>query len=87
MIVGRIAVDMLPMSLGISEAHQILASRDTRLGEEDGSDRESLGDRRWRSLGVDVGAAFVGALFLAINIAPTDEVQMLAAEVPVLYSR
>ncbi|MCC6790582.1 MAG: DUF2391 family protein, partial [Thermomicrobiales bacterium] len=87
-VVGRIAVDMLPISIGISVAHLILAPRETRLGDE----RDATGDEadipgvvNWRAMALDVGAAFAGALFLGLSIAPTEEVPMLATEIPVLY--
>lgn len=83
-VVGRIAVDMLPISLGISVAHLILAPRETRLGDE-GGENGSSDDRRLPALVLDLGAAFAGALFLCISIAPTEEVPMLATEIPVLY--
>jgi putative integral membrane protein (TIGR02587 family) len=87
-VVGRIAVDMLPISLGVSVAHLILAPRETRLGSEDGGaggDGGAPDAPRWRALVLDLGAAFAGALFFGLSIAPTEEVPMLATEVPVLY--
>ena len=83
-VVGRIAVDLLPISLGFSVAHLILAPRETRLGDDDG-DGDPDGERRLPALVLDMGAAFAGALLLCIAIAPTEEVPMLATEIPVLY--
>lgn len=86
-IVGRIAVDTLPVSLGVSIANHILAPRETRLGAEDGTDDGGDGGEttaRLNPIVRDVGAAFAGALFLSLNIAPTEEVPMLATEVPTL---
>ena len=84
-VVGRIAVDMLPITLGISVAHLILAPRETRLGDEHGGlpgDGEAEPDSpRWQALVLDLGAAFTGALFMSLSIAPTEEVPMLATEV------
>lgn len=86
-VIGRIAVDMLPISLGVSVAHLILAPRETRLGDEDGGDSQSgsPNDINWRALVLDLGAAFAGALFLGLSIAPTEEVPMLATELPATY--
>lgn len=80
-VVGRIAVDALPVSLGVSIANHVLAPRETRTSSE-GDDGEA--QRRLSPVMLDVGAAFAGALFLSLNIAPTEEVPMLATEVPTL---
>lgn len=86
-LVGRIAVDMLPISLGVSVAHQILAPNDSRTGENESAAGDDAGEdqKHLPPLVMDVGAAFAGALFLALSIAPTEEVPMLATEVPVAY--
>ena len=83
-IVGRIAVDMLPVSLGVSVAHVILAPRETRLGDENqgGTDADGSEHGVGQALALDLGAAFGGALFVGLNIAPTEEVPMLATQVP-----
>jgi len=81
-IVGRIAVDTLPVSLGIAVTNLILAPRETRLGDESESRRGEPTDRpRFAALVLDLGAAFAGALFIGVNIAPTEEVPMLATAV------
>jgi putative integral membrane protein (TIGR02587 family) len=78
-IVGRIAIDALPVSLGVSIANHILAPRETRT-RSDGEDGDA--QSRLSPMVLDVGAAFAGALFLSLNIAPTEEVPMLATQVP-----
>lgn len=81
-IVGRIAVDMFPISLGIAVTNLILSPRETRLGDDDESSRGDAPRRSAsRALILDFGAAFAGALFITVNIAPTEEVPMLASEV------
>ncbi|MEA2510663.1 MAG: hypothetical protein QOJ59_150 [Thermomicrobiales bacterium] len=80
-LVGRIAVDALPVSLGVSIANHILAPRETRTSASDDGG-EARGHAN--SVVLDVGAAFAGALFLSLNIAPTEEIPMLATEVPTL---
>jgi putative integral membrane protein (TIGR02587 family) len=80
-LVGRIAVDALPVSLGVAIANHILAPRETRTSAgDDGGEAQNLAG----SAILDVGAAFAGSLFLCLNIAPTEEVLMLATEVPTL---
>ncbi|MDQ2683775.1 MAG: TIGR02587 family membrane protein [Chloroflexota bacterium] len=86
LIIGRIAVGMVPISLGISVAHLILAPRESRTnGDEDGSTGGDSPEETMPPLVLDIGAAFAGALFLSISIAPTEEIPMLATEVPTLY--
>jgi putative integral membrane protein (TIGR02587 family) len=85
-VVGRIAVEMLPISLGVSVAHLILAPRENRLGDGATENGNTEPDSpRWQAFVLDLGAAFTGALFLSLSIAPTEEVLMLATEVPPLY--
>ncbi|MBA2277053.1 MAG: TIGR02587 family membrane protein [Chloroflexia bacterium] len=84
---GLIAVDAMPIAFGISVANHL-------LGQEQGRDQPGEGERGHedaerefhgiRALLLDAGAAFAGALFLSFNIAPTDEVPMLASEIPSL---
>ena len=83
-IVGRIAVDTLPVSLGVSVANHILSPRAGRTEPGEG-ERQDAGAAGVRATLLDVGAAFAGALFLSLNIAPTEEVPMLATEVPTLH--
>jgi putative integral membrane protein (TIGR02587 family) len=45
----------------------------------------SPGDQGWRAVVIDLAAGFAGALILGLAIAPTEEVPMLATEIPVLY--
>lgn len=82
--VGRIAVNTVPVSFGVSVANQILA-RNAANGEEGGGDRGDADQSALRATLLDVGAACAGALFLSLAIAPTDEMPMLATEVPTLH--
>lgn len=84
-LVGRVAVDAVPVSFGISVANHILAPRQTRTGPAEGKRPATGGGGTARALALDLGAAFGGALFLSFNIAPTEEVPLLATEVPTLY--
>ena len=80
-VVGRIAVNTLPVSFGVSVANHILAPNDEPDGEEQGEAEQDA----VRATLLDIGASFAGALFLSMTIAPTEEVPMLATEVPVLH--
>jgi putative integral membrane protein (TIGR02587 family) len=83
-LVGRVAVNTVPVSLGVSVANHILAPRASRAEPAPG-EKEPEGGGALRGTLLDVGASFAGALFLSLTIAPTDELPMLAAEVPTLH--
>ena len=81
---GLIAVDAMPVAFGISVANHLLGrdrSRAEPSEDERGAEQASHGPR---ALLLDVGASFAGALFLSFNIAPTEEIPMLASEIPTL---
>ncbi|SFZ86770.1 putative integral membrane protein TIGR02587 [Devosia enhydra] len=67
-IIGKVAVQVLPAALGA------LLGR-SQLGDD--SVRESE-DRASESYGGELVVMAVGALFLGLNVAPTDEIEMLA---------
>jgi putative integral membrane protein (TIGR02587 family) len=74
-IVGKVAFEAMPFGIGIALAQHFL-----RRGRTDGDD-DSDGDAsrsNLRATLVDVGATTIGAVFIAFNIAPTDEVPMIA---------
>jgi len=82
---GLIAVDAMPVAFGISVANHLLGhdrSRDEPEDDERQDASPSQAAHGPRALLLDVGAAFAGALFLSFNIAPTDEIPMLATEIP-----
>lgn len=74
-ILGKIVVQAIPLSLGSSVASAVFSSERTRQGE----DAEQPGHGRWAQTFSDVGATATGAAFLGFSIAPTEEIQMLAA--------
>ena len=74
--VGQIALQAIPLSIGASLANAVLVAKgQTRTG-----DRPAARAGAWRAALTDLGASAVGALFIAFNIAPTEEVEMLALE-------
>lgn len=75
-VIGRIAVNALPVSLGVSIANHLLGRRETRDGAGPADEGAA------RAVALDLGAAFAGALFLSISIAPTDEAPTLATAIP-----
>jgi putative integral membrane protein (TIGR02587 family) len=95
-MLGQIVVNAIPVSLGIAVANQLIAHEDSRAESESdskqGSGSESEGEKLLAGAGpgvrstlLDLGATAAGALFFCFNIAPTEEVQLLAAEMPLLH--
>jgi putative integral membrane protein (TIGR02587 family) len=72
-LVGRIAIEAIPVAFGMSLAATVMG--------QSGADRGGPGHqpREIRPLG-RLLVAGAGALYFALNIAPTDEVRILAAE-------
>ena len=73
--VGKLAFEAMPFSIGIALAQHFL--RRGRDEDDDGEDAES--DDKLHATVADVGATLIGAIFIAFNIAPTDEVPMIAS--------
>jgi putative integral membrane protein (TIGR02587 family) len=73
---GMIVIQTLPLSIGASLANIVFSRDESREGDEDQGSRMS----GWsRALLNDVGATAIGAAFIASNVAPTEEIPMLAA--------
>lgn len=68
-----IALQAVPLSFGAALGNAFLRDRGSRLGDGNGAETSP-----WRALGADVAATAFGAFFLSFNIAPTEEVQLLA---------
>jgi putative integral membrane protein (TIGR02587 family) len=71
--IGKVAFEAMPFSIGIALAHHFL-----RGGRTDGDDGASSEGSGLHATVVDMGATVIGAVFVAFNIAPTDEVPMIA---------
>ena len=70
---GTIILLALPLSLGASVARQVFSGREGRNGD-DTSDLST-----WQGVLADVGATAIGGVFIGMSIAPTEEVEMIAA--------
>ncbi|HUH06360.1 MAG TPA: TIGR02587 family membrane protein [Egibacteraceae bacterium] len=74
---AKIVYEAMPFAIGVSLARQLLA------GDRTGGAERRRRPRPPRSVGeetaADLSAAAVGALLVAFNIAPTDEIDMLSA--------
>jgi putative integral membrane protein (TIGR02587 family) len=85
-ILGKIIFESVPFSIGVALANQFLsASTDEQAGQNRGDsrpadDRDAANDQdQLRGTIADIGATLVGATIIAFNIAPTDEIPLLAA--------
>jgi len=73
---GKVVYEAAPFAIGAAVAcHVFERSPDELDGDADGSD--DRGDARGTI--ADVGSTLVGAVFVALNIAPTEEIPRLAA--------
>ena len=79
-ILGQIAIQTVPLSLGASVANAVFGEGADRQGD-DGDDEGGHGARRrgqwWATLN-DVGATIIGGIFIGFSIAPTQEIPTLA---------
>ena len=77
---GKVVYESTPFAIGIGFAHNFLRRGRAESDDSDSSDggaKES--DGPLRATLTDAGATVIGAVFIAFNIAPTDEIPMLAA--------
>ncbi|MGH7999681.1 MAG: TIGR02587 family membrane protein [Brasilonema sp.] len=84
-ILGKIVFESVPFTLGVALASQFLG--DTRGDNGEGRTGHPVSDKSQRkpdelhATFADIGATLIGATVIAFNIAPTDEIPMLAAAV------
>lgn len=81
-MLGKVVFEGVPCSLGVAFSNSIL-SGETQIDLNQSEDVSSESSQSNQSIGqatlADSLAAFIGALFVAFSIAPTDEVKVLAA--------
>ena len=73
--VRLVALQAIPLSIGAALGNAFLAEGGSRVSGEDAPPGSA-----WSALGVDVLATAFGAFFVCFNIAPTEEVQLLASQ-------
>lgn len=84
-LLGKIVYEATPFSIGVAVAYTVLrrgraaTDDDERSGEGDGENESESEDEGVNATLADIGATLVGALFVAFNIAPTDEIPMIAS--------
>lgn len=75
-VVGMVVIQAVPLSIGASVANEVFGwhGEKSRQGDNNGGHV-----RPWQELFSDIGATAVGGVFIGFSIAPTEEVEMLAA--------
>lgn len=82
---SKVAYQTLPFGIGVAVANHFLSGRKNRSEDTDRGQREAVEGERRRprnqinGTAADLAATLVGATFIALNVAPTDEVPMIAA--------
>ena len=71
---GKVVYESVPFCLGIGVARFLLEG-DPDLGDDDGAQPGTQGSRD----AADLGATALGAAFVGLSIAPTDEIPMVAS--------
>ena len=79
---GKVVYEATPFSIGIALAQHVLRRGRTQGDDDEGSSRV---DRELHGTVADIGATVIGAIFVAFNVAPTDEVPMIAAAMPAAW--
>lgn len=75
---GKIVLEGVPFSIGVALARSIMVGN-RESDQSPSPDSQSTSKNSYHHALADIGATLVGTIFIAFNIAPTDEVSMLAA--------
>jgi len=75
-----VALQTVPLSIGAALGNAFLAEGGSRVSGDDPPPAAA-----WKALGADVLATAFGAFFVCFNIAPTEEIQLLASEMSPLH--
>ncbi len=84
---GKVLYEAVPFCLGVGVARHFLGGGRSGADSDDGS-ASSESTAREDAAGVtvaDLGATTIGAVFIALSIAPTDEVPMIASAMTPLW--
>lgn len=77
-LMGKVIVEAMTIAIGVSVGTAQLGSKE----EDDGEDTGMSGDHHHRmTFGAQLTIAFCGAVLFAMNIAPTEEVLLIASEI------
>jgi putative integral membrane protein (TIGR02587 family) len=79
---GKIVFESIPFSVGVAFSRSLL-SRGAETDSDNHNQSVSQSNKQqtivWKDTMADLVAAIIGSLFVAFSIAPTDEIDMLAA--------
>lgn len=82
---GKLIFEAVPFSIGVALANQYLGKSQQQSDAQDdpqqGDTADEQPETRLNATLADIGATAIGSLIIAFNIAPTDEIPMLAAAV------
>lgn len=83
-VLGKLIYESVPFTLGVALANQFLGEGD-REGKSESSDADNAKDGKINATLSDIGATLIGSIVIAFNIAPTDEIPLLASAVSGLW--
>lgn len=78
-ILGKIIFESVPFTLGVALANQFLGDSNNANTEAQTNQATNNKENGLQATFSDMGATLIGATVIAFNIAPTDEIPMLAA--------
>ena len=83
-ILGKTVYQVLPICVGIGVANSVLRERSSDGGSRSGTagsrgGQASSGPTALSASAADLGASLIGSVFVALSIAPTDEVPMVTS--------
>lgn len=85
-MLGKLIYEGVPFTLGVALANQFLKDNsDTNNQEQNQSAKRQSSKGEINSTLSDIGGTVIGAIIIAFNIAPTDEIPMLASAVSGLW--
>lgn len=78
---GKVIYEGVPFALGVALANQFLSGEDSQDTSHQTRPAKQTDGRTLNATLSDIGGTLIGAMIIAFNIAPTDEIPMLAAAV------
>ncbi|NJR17036.1 MAG: TIGR02587 family membrane protein [Calothrix sp. CSU_2_0] len=76
---GKIIFESVPFTLGVALANQFLGENNSTSETRNSNKKSKNNSDQLHATLSDIGATLIGATVIAFNIAPTDEITMLAA--------
>ncbi len=76
---GKLIYEGMPFALGVALANQFLSGDGRETQPDQGASQKKSKNGKLNDTLSDIGATMIGAIIIAFNIAPTDEIPMLAS--------